>query len=133
MDPPGSKNVPRVRIGHDVWIGQEVRLRPGITIATGAVVAAGAVVTRDVAPYAMVGGVPARLIRQRFADELCADLLASQWWQYAFTDFAGLDLCDPRRFLQGVQRLQAQGLKPYAPAVMTAAALQPLRPGVPPR
>ena len=66
----------RVTIGHDVWIGQYARLRPGISIGTGAVVAAGAVVTRDVEPYAIVGGVPARLIRYRFADELCADLLA---------------------------------------------------------
>ena len=115
-----------VHIGHDVWIGQYARLRPGISIGTGAVVAAGAVVTRDVEPYAIVGGVPARLIRHRFSDELCADLLASQWWQHAFSDFAGLDMCDPSRFLEGLQRLRERGLRPYEPAVLDAAGIAQL-------
>ena len=117
---------PHVFIGHDVWIGQYARLRPGISIGTGAVVAAGAVVTRDVEPYAIVGGVPARLIRHRFSDELCADLLASQWWQHAFTDFAGLDLCDPRCFLDGLQRLRERGLRPFEPPALDAASIAQL-------
>ena len=115
-----------VHIGHDVWIGQYARLRPGISIGTGAVVAAGAVVTRDVAPYAIVGGVPARLIRQRFSDELCADLLASRWWQHAFADFAGLDLCDPRRFLEGLQHLRERGLRTFEPPVLDVTRLAQL-------
>ncbi|CAN0462886.1 unnamed protein product, partial [Laminaria digitata] len=55
-----------VTIGHDVWIGHGVTVTAGVTIGDGAVVGAGAVVTRDVAPYTVVGGVPARVIKHRF-------------------------------------------------------------------
>lgn len=74
-----KKNGPVV-IGHDVWIGRDVTLLTGITIGHGAVIAAGAVVANDVPPYAIVGGVPAKLIRYRFDEARIAALLASQWW-----------------------------------------------------
>jgi phosphonate metabolism protein (transferase hexapeptide repeat family) len=70
----------RVSVGHDVWIGHGAVVLPGVRIATGAVVGANAVVTRDVAPYAIVAGVPAKPLRQRFADRVAERLLASQWW-----------------------------------------------------
>ena len=70
-------------IGHDVWVGQNVQLARGITIGTGAVVGAGSVVTRDVAPYTIVGGNPARVIRPRFPDSLAERLLATRWWSYS--------------------------------------------------
>ena len=69
-----------VTIGHDVWIGHSVLVNDGVTIGNGAVVAAHAVVTRDVPPYTIVGGVPARLLRPRFPAELAARLDALQWW-----------------------------------------------------
>jgi acetyltransferase-like isoleucine patch superfamily enzyme len=71
----------RVTIGHDVWIGAEVMIMDGVTIGNGAVVAARAVVTRDVPPYAIVGGVPARLIRYRFDEETVEKLESLQWWE----------------------------------------------------
>jgi acetyltransferase-like isoleucine patch superfamily enzyme len=78
----GSFNdVRAVDIGHDVWIGYGAIVVPGVSIGSGAVVAAGAVVTRDVEPYEIVGGNPARVLRRRFADEVVDVLLESRWWE----------------------------------------------------
>lgn len=69
-----------VVIGNDVWIGQGVSIRSGITVGDGAVIGAGAVVTKDVEPYAIVGGVPAKVIRYRFPKEQIEALLQIKWW-----------------------------------------------------
>lgn len=74
------ENGERIRIGNDVWIGTGAILLDGVQIGDGAVIAAGAVVTGDVAPYSIVGGVPAREIRKRFSPEQCDYLLRLQWW-----------------------------------------------------
>ena len=73
---------PPVVIGNDVWIGFNALIVPGVTIGDGAVVAAGAVVTKDVLPYTIVGGVPARPIRKRFDDEEIYKLLKIRWWDW---------------------------------------------------
>lgn len=70
----------KINIGHDVWIGARAVIMDGVSIATGAVVAAGAVVTKDVPPYAIVGGVPAKIIKYRFGKEKVDELLHSEWW-----------------------------------------------------
>jgi chloramphenicol O-acetyltransferase type B len=72
----------RIVLGHDVWLGAHVFVRDGLTIGDGAIIAAGSVVTQDVAPYAIVGGVPAKLIRMRFSDDEVKRLLALQWWNW---------------------------------------------------
>lgn len=70
------------RIGNDVWIGARAIVLDGVTVGDGAIIAAGAVVTRDVAPYTIVGGVPARPLRTRVAPELVPRLLALRWWDW---------------------------------------------------
>lgn len=70
-------------IGSDVWIGQEATILPGVRIGDGAIVAAKAVVGREVPPYAIVAGNPARVVRLRFPDPIVADLLALRWWDWS--------------------------------------------------
>ena len=69
-----------IEIGHDCWIGQRAFIVGGVKIGTGAVVLAGAVVTKDVPPYAVVGGVPARILKYRYDEETIDFLLRSEWW-----------------------------------------------------
>lgn len=67
-------------IGNDVWIGAKATIMDGVTIGDGAIIAAGAVVTKDVPPYAVVGGVPAKIIRYRFPQEVIDRFEEIQWW-----------------------------------------------------
>lgn len=69
-----------VVIGNDVWIGSSAKIMEGVTIGDGAVVAAGAIVTRDVPPYAIVGGIPAKIIKYRFDTETIQKLVGLKWW-----------------------------------------------------
>ena len=91
-----------VEIGHDVWIGARAVIIGGVKIGTGAIIATGAVVTKDVPPYAIVGGVPARILRYRFEPKLCEALLASKWWELndeTLSSFAPL-FPYPEKFIQ---------------------------------
>ncbi|WP_137130097.1 DapH/DapD/GlmU-related protein [Rhizobium sp. FY34] len=94
----------RVTIGHDVWIGHGATVLPGVTVGNGAVIGAGAVVSKDVAPYTIVGGVPAKLIRERFPEEIASGMQGLKWWDWpheqlfaALHDFRDLDAIE---FLQ---------------------------------
>jgi virginiamycin A acetyltransferase len=69
-------------VGNDVWIGHGAMILPGVSIGDGAIVAAGAVVSRDVAPYAVVAGNPARQVRMRFDPEVVVALLLMRWWDW---------------------------------------------------
>ncbi|WP_185985330.1 DapH/DapD/GlmU-related protein [Aureimonas mangrovi] len=87
-----------VTIGHDVWIGHGATVLPGVSVGNGAVIGSGAVVSKDVAPYTIVGGVPAKLIRERFGPGIGERMDALAWWDWphdqlfqALEDFRGLD------------------------------------------
>ncbi len=69
-----------VHIGSDVWIGDDVLIKNGITIGHGAIIGAKSLVTKDVPPYAIVGGVPAALLRYRFTPDIIEKLLKLKWW-----------------------------------------------------
>ncbi len=71
-----------IRIGNDVWIGGKAMILSGVTIGDGAVIAAGAVVTRDVPPYAIVGGTPAKVLKYRFTPEVIEKLQRIKWWEW---------------------------------------------------
>ena len=71
----------RVLLGNDVWVGSHVLIKGGVHIGNGACIAAGAVVVKDVPPYSIVGGVPAKVIRYRFSPEVIEKLLELQWWE----------------------------------------------------
>jgi phosphonate metabolism protein (transferase hexapeptide repeat family) len=101
----------QVVLGHDVWIGHGAVVLPGVTVGTGAVVGAGAVATRDVPPFAVAVGVPARILRFRFDDRRIARLLALAWWEWpheqlarALPDFRALAIDDFLERHETVQR-----------------------------
>jgi len=90
-----------VTIGPDVWLGSGVIVLPGLRVGTGAVVGAGAVVTKDVAPYAVMVGVPARKVKDRFPKDVREALLRIRWWDWpheqiakALADFRSPDVRD---------------------------------------
>lgn len=77
-----ARRARRVVVGHDTWIGHNAQVKPEVTVGHGAVVAAGAVVTKDVAPYMIVAGVPAKPLRERVAGPVAERLMALAWWDW---------------------------------------------------
>src|SRR5665811_2625453 len=110
---------PQVVIGNDVWIGANATILRGVTIGDGAIIASGSVVTKDVAPYSVVGGVPARHIRFRFDEDTIAELLDLRWWRFSPNDLSGVPFDDVNaaiteirgRIDQGMERSEPDRLK----------------------
>lgn len=96
----------RLIIGHDVWIGANAFVATDITIGTGAVIGAGAVVVKDVAPYSIVVGNPARVMRLRFPEKTIARLLVSEWWRLPVDHVATLPFDDIDRAVGRAEELR---------------------------
>ncbi len=90
-------------IGHDVWIGRDAMVLEGVTVGTGAVIAARSVVTKDVPAYAIVAGMPAKIIRYRHPPQLIEGLLDSEWWRWPVEQLRKLSLDRPEAFLDEVK------------------------------
>lgn len=102
-------------IGSDAWIGANAVVLSGVNVGDGAIVGAGAVVTEDVPPYAIVTGVPARLIRYRFPPELIQRLLVVRWWEFAHADLSRLPFNDVPRCLDIIDERAAKGMQRVPP------------------
>lgn len=105
----------RATIGNDVWLGAGVVVLRGVTIGDGCIVAANAVVTKDLPPYTICGGLPARVLKKRVPDDLRDDLLDLQWWRYSPNQLAGVPFDDVAAAATEVRRRVDAGLEPYAP------------------
>lgn len=110
-------NSPIITIKNDVWIGQNVVLKAGITVGNGAVIASNSVVIKDVPDYAIVGGVPAKVIRYRFDDIVIQSLLGLKWWDYSCLDFADIPMdVSIDRFIDEMSSQIEEGqLQAYSP------------------
>ncbi|WP_141080947.1 CatB-related O-acetyltransferase [Campylobacter lanienae] len=132
---------------NDVYVCTNALLKPGITLHTGCVVAQNAIVTKDVPPYAIVGGSPARILKYRFDEPTIKRLLGLKWWEYHFADFDGIDAKkDINYYLDELEsRIQNHAIKPFNPRkmefkeliqrskqpVLVATPPQPLKPVTP--
>lgn len=115
---------PMTTLGADVWIGQGAFLKAGVTVGSGAIIGARATVVKDVPPYAIVVGTPARVIRLRFPEAVVERLLASTWWQHSIYDLFDVPLSEPMRALDQIEERRMTGtLRPYVGPVFTAADL----------
>lgn len=113
-------------VGNDVWIGHGAIITAGVTVGDGAVIGANAVVTKDVEPYAIVAGVPAKLIRYRFNESLRKKMLEVKWWQYASWQLSGVPFSEPEAALIEIERRVFQeGMKPYDPIKVVQVAQGP--------
>lgn len=95
---------PPLQIGHDVWIGHRATVMAGIKIGNGAIIGSNAVVTKDVPPYAIVAGNPAKFIRHRFDKEIIEHLLLSEWWHKDYHELLSLDFGDVQESLNLMDR-----------------------------
>ena len=73
----------KTTIGHDVWIGHGAKIKQGVSIGTGAVVGMGSIVTKDVEPYSIVAGAPAKIIRKRFPEDIIEEFFKIKWWDFS--------------------------------------------------
>lgn len=105
-----------ILIGNDVWIGAHAKIMGGVVVGDGAIVATGSVVTKDVEPYSIIGGTPAKLIRKRFDRPLIETLITLKWWNYDWPKMlregneGGIEWNAPWQAISFIERQHAAGL-----------------------
>jgi acetyltransferase-like isoleucine patch superfamily enzyme len=121
-NPKDDVNYLPITIGNDVWIGENVTVVRGVTIGDGAIVGSNALVSKDVPPYAIVGGIPAKLIKYRFNAVAIDALCQLKWWNYAYWDFAEHEMdSDITLFIELVNsKKNNKTLLPYEPQPLAA-------------
>jgi len=121
---PFAGSCPVTDIGSDVWIGQGAFVKSGVTIGAGAIIGARATVLKDVPPYAVVVGTPARVVRLRFPEPVVERLLAIAWWRYSIYDLFEAPMDDIERALDAIEDLvERKAIFPYGGRVVTLADL----------
>lgn len=115
----------RINIGNDVWIGSDVALARGVNIGTGAVIATGAIVTKDVEPFTVVAGIPARPIKKRFGEKTIERINLLKWWDYKLSDFEGMNADSPLDFLNNLEEKISNGrIEVWQPEPLMASDLE---------
>lgn len=104
---------PLIEIGNDVWVGANSIILRGVKIGNGAIIAAGAVVTKNVKPYEIVGGVPAKHIKFRFEEKIINKLEELRWWEYGADIMKGIDITDIEKAITKVENRINNGAKKY--------------------
>jgi acetyltransferase-like isoleucine patch superfamily enzyme len=112
-------------IGNDVWIGANVVVLRGVTIGDGSIVAANAVVTKDIPPYSVAGGIPARVIRPRVADDLRDELKDLRWWRFSPNQLSGVPFDEPVEAARQLRPRIEAGLDPYDPGFVEIVKPRP--------
>lgn len=121
---PFLGSCPVTTLGPDVWIGQGAFVRAGVTIGAGAIIGARATVLRDVPPYAVAVGAPARVVRLRFSEAIVARLLALEWWRFSIYDLFDAPFDRVEDALEVIEaRAAAGGLSPFVGREVRAADL----------
>lgn len=117
-----NKSYGPISIGNDVWIGSGVIIKGGCVIGDGAVIASGSVVVKDVPPYSIVGGNPAKIIKMRFKDSIVEKLIESKWWKYAYWDLSNLNFTSPEIFIEQFSDVK-NSLSEFSPKRINASDL----------
>lgn len=110
----------KIHIGNDVWIGENAFIRRGVKIGDGAIIGARSVVTRDVEPYEIVVGIPAKRLRMRFDPETVSRLLALEWWKYGLSALDGVDFTTIQTAIEKIEKNITSGkAKLFNPPITT--------------